>query len=171
IECWLLKPNIKNLLTCSKNEKARRARERGKQKALAKKQHVDSIVRPSVDNDRNTDRIPAIRPNQLDLNCDTASGPSTSPGSQHINIAMAIDPTYPKKGMHSSSSFETSSSTVTTSTSSSSPGIVLPPPDISELEDESNVPPYMPIQGQRKTASLEKKQKKRQGWRLQTTIL
>jgi hypothetical protein len=94
--------------------------------------------------------------------CDTASGPSASPGSQHINIAMAIDPTYPKRGIiHSSSSFDTSSSTVTTSTSSSSPGMVLPPPDISEVEDESNIPPYMPIQGQRRTASLEKKQKKK----------
>lgn len=74
---------------------------------------------------------------------------------------MAIDPTYPRRGMHSSSSYETTSSTVTTSTSSSSPGMVLPPPDISELDDESNIPPYMPIQGQRRTASLEKKQKKK----------
>jgi hypothetical protein len=39
--------------------------------------------------------------------------------------------------------------------------MVLPPPDISEVEDESNIPPYMPIQGQRRTASLEKKQKKK----------
>lgn len=74
---------------------------------------------------------------------------------------MAIDPTYPKRSIHSSSSFETSSSTVTTSTSSSSPGMVLPAPDISEFEDDANIPPYMPIQGQRRTSSLEKKQKKK----------
>ncbi|KAJ3635103.1 hypothetical protein MTP99_008036 [Tenebrio molitor] len=139
---------------------------------------IDSSGRPSFDSERSVDSAPAIRPNQLDLksplnrmnkprypepeSCDTASGPSASPGSQHINIAMAIDPTYPKRGIiHSSSSFDTSSSTVTTSTSSSSPGMVLPPPDISEVEDESNIPPYMPIQGQRRTASLEKKQKKK----------
>ncbi|EFA00964.1 coiled-coil domain-containing protein 50 [Tribolium castaneum] len=136
---------------------------------------TDSSIRPSFDTDRNLDGPPAVRPTQLDLKsplnrinkprypepegCDNASG--LSPNSQHINIAMAIDPTYPKRGMHSSSSYETTSSTVTTSTSSSSPGMVLPPPDISELDDENNIPPYMPIQGQRRTASLEKKQKKK----------
>ncbi|KAJ8933214.1 hypothetical protein NQ314_014161 [Rhamnusium bicolor] len=74
--------------------------------------------------------------------CDSASsGQSSTSPAQHTNIAMAIDPTY--------------------STSSSSPGIVLPPPDISEQEDDNPAPPYMPIQGQRRTASLEKKQKKK----------
>lgn len=98
--------------------------------------------------------------------CDTAntSSGSLSGGTSpmHSNIAMAIDPTYSRRGggYRPPSSYDTTSSTVTTSTSSSSPGIVLPPPDINEIEDESPAPPYMPIQGQRRTASLEKKKKK-----------
>lgn len=79
-----------------------------------------------------------------------------------MNIAMAIDPTYPRKGYQSPPSYDTtSSSTVTTSTSSSSPGMLLPPPDISDEGDVSPVLPYMPIQGQRRTSSLEKKQKRK----------
>lgn len=82
--------------------------------------------------------------------------------THHVNIAMAIDPTYPRRGVQSPLSYDTTSSTVTTSTSSSSPGFILPPPDVSEHEDETSpVPPYMPIQGQRRTASLEKKHKKK----------
>lgn len=81
--------------------------------------------------------------------------------SPHKNIAIAIDPTYSRRGVPSPPSYDTTSSTVTTSTSASSPGMSLPPPDISENEgDTSPVPPYMPIQGQRRTASLEKKKKK-----------
>ncbi|KAJ8937139.1 hypothetical protein NQ318_019404 [Aromia moschata] len=94
--------------------------------------------------------------------CDSASsGQSASSPAQHTNIAMAIDPTYSRRGYRLSSSYDTASSTVTTSTSSSSPGLLLPPPDISEQEDDNPAPPYMPIQGQRRTASLEKKQKKK----------
>lgn len=77
---------------------------------------------------------------------------------------MAIDPTYTRRGggyHRSSSNYDTASSTVTTSTSSSSPGLVLPVPDIAEQDDDNPAPPYMPIQGQRRTASLEKKQKKK----------
>ncbi|KAG5896774.1 hypothetical protein JTB14_008350 [Gonioctena quinquepunctata] len=93
--------------------------------------------------------------------CETvSSGPSTTSPTQLTNIAMAIDPTYSRRGYRGSSSYDTASSTVTTSTSSSSPGI-LPPPDIAEQDDDSPVPPYMPIQGQRRTSSLEKKQKKK----------
>ncbi|XP_030752741.1 uncharacterized protein LOC115879862 isoform X2 [Sitophilus oryzae] len=97
--------------------------------------------------------------------CDTLNTSSGSPSGNtsplHSNIAMAIDPTYSRRGggYRPPSSYDTTSSTVTTSTSSSSPGI-LPPPDISEQDDESPAPPYMPIQGQRRTASLEKKKKK-----------
>ncbi|CAG9816053.1 unnamed protein product [Phaedon cochleariae] len=128
--------------------------------------------------------VPASRPTHLDLRspltkinkprfpdpetCDSpgSSTPATSP-SQHTNIAMAIDPTYTRRGYRdgnpsyrASSSFDTNSSTVTTSTSSSSPG-VLPPPDLPELDEDNPAPPYMPIQGQRRTSSLEKKQKKK----------
>lgn len=82
--------------------------------------------------------------------------------TRHVNIAMAIDPTYPRRGMQSPPSYDTTSSTVTTSTSSSSPSFTLPPPDIAEHDGETSpVPPYMPIQGQRRTASLEKKAKKK----------
>ncbi|XP_019871897.1 uncharacterized protein LOC109600219 isoform X2 [Aethina tumida] len=136
--------------------------------------------------------LPPQRPTQLDLKspltkinkprypdpepCDSfQSTSSTSPTSHqtaHTNIAMAIDPTYSRRGgggpassggsyHRHSSSYDTASSTVTTSTSSSSPGMVLPPPDLGELDDENPAPPYMPIQGQRRTASLEKKQKKK----------
>lgn len=75
---------------------------------------------------------------------------------------MAIDPTYPRRQGISPLSYDTSTSGTVTSTSSSSPGFILPPPDVSELEEETSpVPPYMPIQGQRRTASLEKKIKKK----------
>ncbi|CAG9761818.1 unnamed protein product [Ceutorhynchus assimilis] len=94
----------------------------------------------------------------------TSSGGSLSGGTSPMlsNIAMAIDPTYPRRGggYRPPSSYDTTSSTVTTSTSSSSPGLVLPPPELDENDDDSPAPPYMPIQGQRRTASLEKKKKK-----------
>lgn len=73
---------------------------------------------------------------------------------------MAIDPTYNRRSQHSVPYYDTSSSTVTTSTSSSSPPMVLPPTDLPEEED-GPIPPYMPIQGQRRTSSLEKKAKKK----------
>lgn len=83
------------------------------------------------------------------------------------NILMAIDPTYPRRGggglvQSPLSSYDTSSGTVTTSTSSSSAGFVMPSPESGENDDSTSpVPPYMPIQGQRRTASLEKKAKKK----------
>lgn len=70
------------------------------------------------------------------------------------NIAVVIDPTY-------------------------NPKTALPPPVplgtsceidlVEEIEDEEEeeAPPYMPIQGQRRTASLEKKRKKEQGCKQQ----
>lgn len=119
---------------------------------------------------------PVLRPTQLDLKGplnrpsksrypDQSDLPeaqqSVSSPSQHANIAMAIDPTYNRRSLHGTPNYDTTSSTITTSTCSSSPG-ALPPPDISELEDETSpVPPYMPIQGQRRTSSLEKKPKKK----------
>ncbi|KAF5276494.1 hypothetical protein FQA39_LY06563 [Lamprigera yunnana] len=121
----------------------------------------------------------ATRPTQLDLKLtnypskmrfpdpdgmESISG-HQSPAAQHTNIAMAIDPTYNRRSQHSVPYYDTSSSTVTTSTSSSSSGIMLPPPDLPE-EDDSPIPPYMPIQGQRRTSSLEKK-KKRDGCKQQ----
>ncbi|KAL1518357.1 hypothetical protein ABEB36_001992 [Hypothenemus hampei] len=93
----------------------------------------------------------------------TISNGSGSGGASplHSNIAMAIDPTYSRR--RPPSSYDTTTpSTVTTSTSGSSPGIAtMTSPDLwADNEDESPAPPYMPIQGQRRTASLEKKKKK-----------
>ncbi|KAI4471771.1 c3orf6 protein-related [Holotrichia oblita] len=139
---------------------------------------------PVVNNRLPNEDLPApVRPTHLDLRSsynrigkprfpdpDPSDGNSSTIFSsqqsqltqQHMNIAMAIDPTYPKKVTNLHRSYDTtSSSTVTTSTSSSSPGMLLPPPDISDEGDVSPVPPYMPIQGQRRTSSLEKKQKRK----------
>lgn len=122
--------------------------------------------------------VPAVRPTQLDLrNPITKSVKPRSPDpdsieicdpiepdasyTQHANIAMAIDPTYTRRTIISQTPSSQDTSTLSTSTTSSttSPAISLPPPDLSE-DELSPVPPYMPIQGQRRTASLEKKKKR-----------
>ncbi|CAH0547341.1 unnamed protein product [Brassicogethes aeneus] len=129
----------------------------------------------SFTTDKINNGLQAQRPTQLDLKSPLTrfnkprypdpepdnNTPVTQSPSAHSNIAMAIDPTYSRRGYRLSSSYDTASSSVTTSTSSSSPGMLLPPPDITEHDDENPAPPYMPIQGQRRTASLEKKQKKK----------
>lgn len=94
---------------------------------------------------------------------ESVSPASYNSPSHRMNIAMAIDPTYPRRqGLSPLSNTTSTSGTVTSSTSSSSPGFTLPPPDVPELDEETSpVPPYMPIQGQRRTASLEKKTKKK----------
>ncbi|XP_066256152.1 coiled-coil domain-containing protein 50 isoform X1 [Euwallacea similis] len=110
----------------------------------------------------NKPRMPDPEPNDVAPNTSSGSlSGGTSP--MHSNIAMAIDPTYTRRGgnYRPPSSYDTTSSTVTTSTSSSSPGMLVSPPELTENDDEdSPAPPYMPIQGQRRTASLEKKKKK-----------
>ncbi|ENN70952.1 hypothetical protein YQE_12353, partial [Dendroctonus ponderosae] len=108
-------------------------------------------------------RMPEPEPSEGTAN--TSSG-SLSGGTSplHSNIAMAIDPTYSRRGgaYRPPSSYDTTSSTVTTSTSSSSPGLLAHSLELAENDDDddSPAPPYMPIQGQRRTASLEKKKKK-----------
>lgn len=92
---------------------------------------------------------PPQRPTQLDL-----KGPLNRPAvpRAHIpeireNIAAMIDPTYPSSS----------------STSGGTPGgMGLTPNDISEYSDQSSspVPPYMPIQGQRRNIVPEGKKKK-----------
>lgn len=70
---------------------------------------------------------------------------------------MAIDPTYTRRNVQSPQSFDTTSST--TSTVSSSPSVNLQ--DGLEYDgDGSPALPYMPIQGQRRTGSMEKKKKR-----------
>ncbi|XP_052123120.1 mitogen-activated protein kinase kinase kinase kinase 4 isoform X2 [Frankliniella occidentalis] len=65
------------------------------------------------------------------------------------NIAVVIDPTYPRRSPPNAADVRTSP--VTTSS------------QLDYVEDNcgSPAPPYMPIQGQRRTASLEKKSKKK----------
>lgn len=139
-----------------------------KQHYSPQKTYMQDVGLPVVGESSPGKNEPPTRPTQLDLkgplnrphkpkyNHDSETSPS-----QHMNIAMVIDPTYNRRSQHLSPGYDTTSSTVTTSTSGSSPGM-LPALDLSELEEEASpVPPYMPIQGQRRTASLEKKPKKK----------
>ncbi|XP_063613513.1 coiled-coil domain-containing protein 50-like isoform X1 [Penaeus indicus] len=98
---------------------------------------------------------------------------SSSSSTEHnlsmgfTNIACAIDPTYQRRVRQgelaspqatlqsSSSSSTTSSGTGFMGPSITSPVSPLPPP-VFDDDDDYPVPPYMPIQGQRRTASLEK---------------
>ncbi|GLV38662.1 uncharacterized protein CBL_05661 [Carabus blaptoides fortunei] len=118
----------------------------------------------------------AVRPTQLDLKSPITKSMKARPDPDTIevceslqpdnnyplhNIAMAIDPTYTRRTLssHTPSSQDTSTISTSTTSSTTSPAISLPPPDLSE-DELSPVPPYMPIQGQRRTASLEKKKKR-----------
>lgn len=151
---------LAKLLQDRERAKAKRARERARQRALLKKQQQQQQLElePEIEPDTITEsRNQSLsRPATLDIN---RSHKPRLPDPEEIevigpvapvptlpNIAMAIDPTY---------------SPSCSSSSTSSPAVCLPPPP-SDLEDgdTSPVPPYMPIQGQRRTASLEKKQKK-----------
>lgn len=94
---------------------------------------------------------PPKRPTQLDL-----KGPLNRPAISknyypeiRDNIATMIDPTYPSSG-------STTSGTPCTGAHGLSPN------DVSEYSDQSlsPVPPYMPIQGQRRNTSLDGKKKK-----------
>jgi hypothetical protein len=71
------------------------------------------------------------------------------------NIAVAIDPTYnPKTSLPPSVPLGTSCEIDLVE-------------EIVDDEEEEEAPPYMPIQGQRRTASLEKKRKRDQGCKQQ----
>lgn len=82
------------------------------------------------------------------------------------NIAMAIDPTYPKESRLPSqqnylsptrSTLKSQTSSSPTSSMSSSFTTPTIPEDVNSI---GNAPPYMPIQGQKRTASLEKKKRR-----------
>ncbi|XP_018320863.1 J domain-containing protein DDB_G0295729 [Agrilus planipennis] len=90
-----------------------------------------------------------------DNNGDSPPSQNESPSKQMSNIAIAIDPTYNRRSQHFSRSSKGSPSVAPSSTSSSSS------PNTFEEQETSPVPPYMPIQGQRRTSSLEKKHKKK----------
>ncbi|PNF40885.1 hypothetical protein B7P43_G15382 [Cryptotermes secundus] len=127
----------------------------------------------------NAAHFTAIRPTDLDLTSGTSRAaasrgkqrfpdpeaievlPSPEPGPSHSalpNIAMAIDPTYPRRATITHTSTYNTSVVETPPSNISSPAVSLPPPEFDD--DDSPVPPYMPIQGQRRSASLEKKSKK-----------
>ncbi|XP_067005239.2 GRB10-interacting GYF protein 2 isoform X2 [Anabrus simplex] len=185
---------LARLLQERERAKAKRARERAKQRALLKKQQQQPLSPPVVLSDdegfvtsppglpspyqewpERGDELPrttATRPTDLDLSGTRGSVPrakqrypdpeaievlpsSPEAGPSHVlpNIAMAIDPTYPRRAGGATALY-----TDTPPSNMSSPAISLPPPDFED--DDSPVPPYMPIQGQRRSASLEKKTKK-----------
>ncbi|XP_063224175.1 coiled-coil domain-containing protein 50 isoform X3 [Bacillus rossius redtenbacheri] len=161
---------LARLLQEKERAKARRARERARQRALSKRQGQGgtsedegaALTSPAGSLAEWAEPVPlhstAVRPTELDL-----SGPrrsrhryqdpeaievchsSPEPGPSHglPNIAMVIDPTYPRRA--------------TVDTPLGSPPVAIPPQVYEEEEDDSPVPPYMPIQGQRRIASLEKK--------------
>ncbi|XP_021920790.1 coiled-coil domain-containing protein 50 isoform X2 [Zootermopsis nevadensis] len=122
----------------------------------------------------------AVRPTDLDLTSGASRSasrgrqrfpdpeaidvlPSPEPGPSHSalpNIAMAIDPTYPRRATITHTSTYNTSVVDPPPSNISSPAVSLPPPEFDDEDDDSPVPPYMPIQGQRRSASLEKKNKK-----------
>lgn len=82
-------------------------------------------------------------------------------GKPHLNIAMAIDPTYPKQDIAQSPSSYVQHMSPAKSVSSKSSSRTSPSSSSSKEMDGrlemTNAPPYMPIQGQKRTASLEKR--------------
>lgn len=81
-------------------------------------------------------------------------------GKPHHNIAMVIDPTYPKPDGGQSPSSYIQHMSPAKSMSSKSSSMSSPSSSSKEIEgriEMANAPPYMPIQGQKRTASLEKR--------------
>ncbi|KAG8259090.1 ubiquitin protein ligase binding [Homalodisca vitripennis] len=136
---------LAKLLQERERAKARRARERAKQKALLRKQQEAAAAEEEIRGETPTTPPPhhhppsehETSPRHRHRYPDPEAIEVLSPGESPLpNIAMAIDPTYSPHSTLSSSYQEF------------------------EEYDEGPVPPYMPIQGQRRTSSLEKKKKK-----------
>nr|CAD7416741.1 unnamed protein product [Timema poppensis] len=89
------------------------------------------------------------------LSCSPEAGPSH--GHTLPNIAMAIDPTYPRRARTGGSELYASSSPVMSPSVQAHYKLLCA---AYEEDEDSPVPPYMPIQGQRRTMSLEKKGRK-----------
>ncbi|CAG2065862.1 unnamed protein product, partial [Timema podura] len=89
------------------------------------------------------------------LSCSPEAGPSH--GHTLPNIAMAIDPTYPRRARTGGSELYASSSPVMSPSVQAHSKLLCA---AYEEDEDSPVPPYMPIQGQRRTMSLEKKGRK-----------
>lgn len=116
----------------------------------------------------NKPRLPDPDTPAVELTGESSSSLEQSPAMGFTNIACAIDPTYQRRVMRGElaspqATLQSSSSSSTTSSgtggligaSMASPISPLPPP-VFDDDDDYPVPPYMPIQGQRRTASLEK---------------
>jgi len=106
----------------------------------------------------------AVRPTDLDLTAGTSRAApsrgkqrfpdpeaievlsSPDPGPSHSalpNIAMAIDPTYPRRATITQTSTYNTSVLDVPPSNISSPAVSLPPPEFDD-DDDSPVPPYMP---------------------------
>lgn len=106
---------------------------------------------------------------ELGFSKDNHDKTNESSVKSHSNVAMAIDPTY----LHKQSGISSNISVEKIRSGGSTP--VLPSPaslragayqgheDEYYDSDESLAPPYMPIQGQKRTSSLEKKRKGKSG--------
>ncbi|KAJ9594192.1 hypothetical protein L9F63_014352, partial [Diploptera punctata] len=174
---------LARLLQERERAKAKRARERAKQKALLKEAAATTTdSAPSGQTRMSPTPLQSVQPSwtshhllaEVQLpGADQESNesfpdpeaievlPTPEPGPSHAtlpNIAMAIDPTYPRRATITQTSTYNTATTVESPSNMSSPAVSLPPPEFEE--DDSPVPPYMPIQGQRRSASLEKKNKK-----------
>nr|XP_045582731.1 coiled-coil domain-containing protein 50-like isoform X1 [Procambarus clarkii] len=114
----------------------------------------------------NKPRLPDPEAPAVELVGSSASSSSMeqTPAMGFTNIACAIDPTYQRRVMRGELASPHSSSS-SSSTSSGTGGLAGPsigspisplPPPVFDDDDDYPVPPYMPIQGQRRTASLEK---------------
>uniref|UniRef100_A0A146LK49 Coiled-coil domain-containing protein 50 n=2 Tax=Lygus hesperus TaxID=30085 RepID=A0A146LK49_LYGHE len=139
---------LAKMLQEKEKARLRRAKEKARAKALAKKQMEENGQQHMP-----TREGTAEDPLALQL-----------PAEQMVNIATAIDPTYvpPKAGQ----STPPRSANSTLSSCGSNVGALrhspcyLPPDNILLDDTVEDSPPYMPVQGQRRTSSIEKKKKK-----------
>jgi len=124
--------------------KLRRARERAKAKALAKREVGDELPPQPPSKPRSRSDEEEVR-----RECETL----VSPCGAIPNIAVAIDPTYPSQSPKHT--LTRPATTVTTMLPPQEPPTFTPLPD---YYDETEVaPPYMPVQGQRR--SMERRQR------------
>lgn len=167
--------------------KAKKAREKARQKAMLQQQQqqqemetieeVSSVSPDSKDGIDNPNLEHRIQQEMdrsfIDDDDDDAASTSGLPNKAVHNIAMVIDPTYNRQKAQSLGSPQNSQC----NTPTSSPNRVIPqcPGDSlincginngyfecgEDEECEGAVPPYMPIQGQRRTSSLDKAKKKK----------
>lgn len=133
--------------------KARKARERAKQKALMQQQHLENNSLESTPSPERYGQHSMERRNKDWQLTDQRGYTSDFSGDHVTNIATAIDPTYNHMGASPPQTLVKSPMTAELSPGSVDEAYYGSP------EDESAVPPYMPIQGTRRPSSLEKNKK------------